>query len=223
MAKKVYLSPSTQEENIGAGNFGSEEVRMNQITNVIAYHLIRHGIVVYRNDPNMSLRRVVEDSNNKDPDFHLAIHSNAGGGRGSEVFCYQAGQVGEQEAWNIYNELSLITPTGDRGVKQAYNYYGNGVHMYEVAYTNAVAVLVEVDFHDNINGANWIISNIEPIGIALTKGVLKGLGMSYVPLKPIVSDTLYRVMCGSFAKKENADRRVADLKKAGFQAIIMEV
>lgn len=223
MAKKVYLSPSTQEDNIGAGNYGTEELRMNQITNVVAYHLIRHGIVVYRNDPNMSLRRVVEDSNNKDPDFHLAIHSNAGGGRGCEAFCYKAGEPGESQAWNIYNELSHITPTGDRGVKQGYNYYGDGIHMYEVAYTNAIAVLVEVDFHDNIDGSTWILSNIEPIGIALAKGVLKSLGLTYLPPKTVASDTLYRVMCGSFAKKENADNRVADLKKAGFESIIMEV
>jgi N-acetylmuramoyl-L-alanine amidase len=223
MAKTVYLSPSTQEDNIGAGNYGTEEIRMNQITNVVAYHLTRHGIVVYRNDPNMSLRRVVEDSNNKDVDFHLAIHSNAGGGRGCEVFCYKAGEAGETEAWKIYNELSAITPTADRGVKQGYNYYGDGIHMYEVSYTDAIAVLVEVEFHDNVIGANWISSNIEPIGIALAKGVLSSLGMSYVPLSPPTSNTFYRVMCGSFAKRENAEKRVEELKKSGYESTIMEV
>jgi N-acetylmuramoyl-L-alanine amidase len=223
MAKKVYLSPSTQEDNIGAGNYGTEEIRMNQITDVVAYHLTRLGIVVYRNDPHMTLRRVVEDSNNKDVDFHLAIHSNAGGGRGCEVFCYKAGEAGEAEAWKIYHELSAITPTADRGVKQGYNYYGDGIHMYEVAYTNAIAVLVEVEFHDNVGGATWIVNNIEQIGIALAKGVLSSLGMSYVPLSPPTSKTFYRVMCGSFAKRENAEKRVEELKKAGFESTIMEV
>jgi N-acetylmuramoyl-L-alanine amidase len=225
MAKTVYLSPSTQDDNIGKGNYGTEEIRMNQITNVIAYHLNRHGVVVYRNNPSMSLRQVVEDSNNKNPDFHFAIHSNAGGGRGCEVFCYKAGEDGEAQAWGIYNELSLITPTGDRGVKQGFNFYGNGVHMYEVAYTNAIAALVEIAFHDNLDDANWIISNIEPIGIALAKGVLKALGISYVNPNPTppTSKKLYRVMCGSYGIKENAEKRVAELKKLGIEAVIMEV
>lgn len=218
MAKVVYLSPSTQDDNVGKGNYGTEEIRMNQVANVVAWHLNRHGVVVYRNNPSMSLRQVVEDSNNKNPDIHFAIHSNAGGGRGCEVFCYKAGQVGEQLAWDIYNELAPITPTGDRGVKQGFNFYGQGVHMYEVAYTSAPAALVEIDFHDNIDGANFIINNLENIGIALTKGLLKNMGITYAPYQ---SNILYRVMCGSFKDKVNAEKRVEELKKAGFEAVIM--
>jgi len=99
----------------------------------------------------------------------------------------------------------------------------DGIHMYEVAYTNAIAVLVEVEFHDNVNGATWIVNNIEQIGIALAKGVLSSLGISYVHLSPPTSKTFYRVMCGSFAKRENAEKRVEELKKAGFESTIMEV
>ena len=29
--KSIYLSPSTQENNVGAGSYGTEEQRMNQI------------------------------------------------------------------------------------------------------------------------------------------------------------------------------------------------
>jgi N-acetylmuramoyl-L-alanine amidase len=218
---KIYLSPSTQGDNVGAGNYGTERDRMNQITNVVSYVLSKHGIEVYRNNPNMSLREVVADSNSKNVDIHFAIHSNAGGGRGCEVFCYKAGVEGEGLAWQIYNNLSPITPTGDRGVKQGYNYYGNGVHMYEVAYTTAVAVLVEIAFHDNQDDANWIINNIEPIGIALAKGVLAHVGIPYQEPQQPPSNTLYRVMCGSFKDKNNAEKRVAELKKAGFEAVIM--
>ena len=76
MAKIVYLSPSTQENNKGVGSYGTEEKRMNEISDVVEKVLKAHGIKVYRNKPSMSLSQVVMDSNSKKPDIHFAIHSN---------------------------------------------------------------------------------------------------------------------------------------------------
>ena len=53
--KVVFLSPSAQEYNIGLGNFGSEEYRMNRIADIIEKRLIDDGYVVYRNNPNETL------------------------------------------------------------------------------------------------------------------------------------------------------------------------
>jgi len=220
MSRIVYLSPSTQGDNIGVGNYGSERDRMNLVCNVTERVLKAHGITVYRNNPNMTLGQVVADSNSKNPDVHFAIHSNAGGGRGCETYCYKFGTVGENLARYVYNYLSAITPTTDRGVHQGFNFYGPGVSMYELAYTNAPAALVEVAFHDNVDDANWIINNIEAIGIALTKGVLQYLGIPYV-VQPQPSNTLYRVMAGSFKDKSNAEKQVQKLKRYGFEAVIM--
>jgi N-acetylmuramoyl-L-alanine amidase len=169
----------------------------------------------------MTLKQVVVDSNSKNPDVHFAIHSNAGGGRGCESYCYKFGAVGENLARYVYNYLSAITPATDRGVHQGFNFYGPGVSMYELAYTNAPAALVEVSFHDNVDDANWIINNIEAIGIALSKGVLQYLGIPYViPPKPN-NNTFYRVMAGSFKDKSNAEKQVQKLKSYGFDAVIM--
>ena len=41
--KVVFLSPSAQEYNIGLGNFGSEEYRMNRIVDIIEKRLIDDG------------------------------------------------------------------------------------------------------------------------------------------------------------------------------------
>ena len=176
----IYLSPSTQENNKGAGNYGTEEKRMNEIADITEKELKRHGVTVYRNSPNMSLTQVVADSNSKKPDLHFAIHSNAGGGRGCEVFCYKFGSTGEAFAKSIYNNLSALTPTKDRGVFQGYNYYGTGKHMYEVTYTNCPSALVEVDFHDSADGAKWIIDNIERIGVLFAKCILIYFNIPYI-------------------------------------------
>ena len=189
MAFKIYLSPSTQQDNKGAGIYGTEESRMNQLADVVDKVLKRHGLIVFRNSPNMTLEQVVKDSNSKYPDIHFAIHSNAGGGHGCEVFCHKlgTGSNGEKLAKILYNKISVITPSSDRGVKQGKDFYGTGKHMYELAYTSSPAALIEVAYHDNLIDVNWIIGNIDRIGMELAKGVLEYAGITYVPDTVITS------------------------------------
>ncbi len=218
MNKSVYLSPSTQENNIGVGNYGTEEARMNQIADITEKELLRHGLTVFRNKPEWSLQQVVEDSNVKKPDIHFAIHSNAGGGRGCEVYCHKFGGHGEKLARAVYAKLSPLTPTEDRGVHEGCNFYGPGKHMYELAYTNAPAALVETAFHDNAGDAQWIINHIEDIGIALSKGVLEYFGIQYVlpNPKPESNAKCYRVQVGAYNIRSNAEVLLTKLKAAGF-------
>ncbi|MBP7174897.1 MAG: N-acetylmuramoyl-L-alanine amidase [Thermoclostridium sp.] len=182
MIKSVYLSPSTQEKNIGFDDYGTEEDRMNQVCDVVQEELLRHGIMVFRNRPDMTLKQVVEDSNRKEPTIHFAIHSNAHTGktRGSEVFCHRFGGEGERLARLVYEELEPLTPTKDRGVKEGLNHFGQGIPLYELANTTAPAVLMEIAFHDNPEDAKWILANIEPVGIALSKGILNYFVVPYI-------------------------------------------
>jgi len=182
--KIVYISPSTQEKNVGVGNYGTEEYRMNLVADVTCSELIRHGVKVYRNKQEMSLSQVVVDSDKHSVDLHQAIHSNAykGTARGCSIYCHKFGGVGEKLARNVYAELEPLTPTKDRGVHEGYNHYGPGKPMYELAQTNAPAALVEVAFHDNTLDAEWIMMHIELIGIGIAKGILKTLGIKYIPL-----------------------------------------
>ena len=179
----IYLSPSTQENNIGALDYGTEEMRMNELTNLIEPVLRGYELIVYRNKPEMSLKQAVADSNSKNPDVHFAIHSNAynGKARGAEVFCHKFGGEGEKLARAIYNEVSALTPTGDRGVKEGYNFFGPGKPLYELAYTNAPAALVEVAFHDQPDDAKWIMNNMSEIAWGIVRGILNYFGISEKP------------------------------------------
>lgn len=177
MSKSVYLSPSTQEGNIGHRDYGTEEKRMNEVCDVTQKYLLRHGITVYRSRPDMTLKQVVADSNSKDPTIHFAIHSNAfdANTRGSTIFCHRFGGEGERLARLVYAELEPLTPTKDRGVKESKDHYGLSKPLYELSATAAPAALVEIAFHDQADDAKWILENIEPIGIAIAKGILKYL------------------------------------------------
>ena len=193
-SKTVYLSPSTQEKNIGVGDYGTEEFRCNLIADVTQQILSNHGVSVIRNKPSMTLSQVVADSNSYDINLHQAIHTNAYNekARGCETFCYKLSSTdGYKLAQCVYKYVSAITPTEDRGIKQAYDFYGTGSHMYEPVYTKAVANLVEVAFHDNVDDAKWIIENISNIGVAIAKGDLEYLGIAYVDNTEInIAETL---------------------------------
>lgn len=173
--KSVYLSPSLQYNNEGVGNYGIEAVRMREIAVLMKPYLESKGVKVYISNQNMTLTEAVKDSNSKKPDVHFAIHSNAGGGgraRGAEVYCFKEGTEGEKLAKAIYNKLSSITPTEDRGVKYSQI-------LYEIKTTIAPAALAEIAFHDNIDDAKWIVNNTNLIATTLSNGILDYLGIKY--------------------------------------------
>lgn len=183
MAVDVYLSPSVQEWNIGYGNYGNEQDRMNMVADVVEYELLRNGLTVARNMPSQTLTQVVADSNAKSPAVHVAIHSNAsanGNARGPEVYVHRFGGDAERLARDIYAQLLDISETDGFGVKEGYTAF-NGSGYYELRRTRAPAVLIEVAFHDNPQDAQFIIDNIYEIGVAIAKGILEYFGVPYTP------------------------------------------
>lgn len=168
MEKKViYLSPSTQESNIGVSNYGSEEEMMNKITDELETILENTGkYIVYRNDPSMDLSSIIAQSNRINPDIHVAIHSNAGGGTGPEIFAYKPNIKADDLAKDIYYAILRVyyNKAAGRGVK-----YNSEIR--ELRETKAPAVMLEVAFHDNVKDANWIKNNTYVIAQAIADGI----------------------------------------------------
>lgn len=166
----IYLSPSTQEFNpfITEGN---EEYWMNQVADAMIPYLRQFGIDYYRNTPEMTAGSSLRDSNARNVDFHLAIHSNASGpgqegrNRGVIVFYYPGSTEGQRmadilvqnfrEIYPLPNQVSAVTTTS----------------LGEVSRTNAPSVLIEVAYHDNVEDANWITNNIDAIARAIADSV----------------------------------------------------
>ena len=176
----VYISPSLQEWNVGYGDYGTEEERMNLIADVLEYELRRHGVTTARNEPSMSLAEAVRDSNSQQPRLHVALHSNASQGqaRGAEVYTHRFGGEGEQLALRVYEKIEDVAPTEGLGVKEGAGTFG-GQGMYELKRTIAPAILIEYAFHDNPEDAQFIIDNIYELGNATARGVLEQLGVTY--------------------------------------------
>lgn len=225
MAYKVYVSPSTQEHNVGAGNYGTEEYQMNLIADILVPRLQEHGFIVKRNRPEMTLNQVIADSNTWGPDIHVAIHSNAANGkaRGCEIWVYKKGYEAEKLAKCIYKYLELLTPTADRDIKESQQ-------LKETRETKSPAVIIETAFHDNPDDAKWITENREAIAEAILHGICDYFKVKYQPPKPTPKpvsnsdvapgDKLYKVQVGAFKNKSNAEAMLERLKKAGFDGFI---
>ena len=211
---KVYLSPSTQFDNIYSGVDTNEGDICEKIGLAAEKALKRCGFTVKRGTRNSDMSQRVDESNKWGADVHIPIHTNAGGGEGTEVFVYP-GFADNKYAKGIYTSVAAVSIGKDRGIKE-----NSG--MYELSATTAMAVYVECEFHDT-NGA-WIVNNIDRIGEAIAKGCCKAEGRTYVPENVPEnvpsSEIKYIVQAGAFAKKANAERLVNDLHKAGFDAFI---
>lgn len=155
----VFLSPSDQLGNTYAFGDTNEAVVCQQISNLLEDKLNQLGVLV-DSDPNMY--NAVDRSNKIRPDLHLAIHTNASPGhnvRGVRVFYYPGSQYGKTYAEQFFRALSSLYE-GSHALKE-YSV------LYELRKTVSPAVYLELDFHDNVDGAKWLINNKELIAVTL--------------------------------------------------------
>ena len=162
----IYINPSVQYENLYANNLGNEGYYMNQIS-IILTKLLKENtnIDVYSNNdmPGKSLSKSVRESNSLDVDYHLALHSNAGGGVGSEGWYTKSSYKFTK---SIIDSLQDVLPYKTRGLKDGQK------TLYELKATDSSASLIEILFHDDANQALFIINNQEEIAYAIYEGII---------------------------------------------------
>ena len=176
---RVFLSPSTQEWNPYNGG-GNEEQYMNLIADRMEPFLRASGISFVRNDPDRNVGGAIEDSNAQEFEVHLALHSNAapeslaGMLRGIDVYYSPYSTWSEKLAVIIANNFKSIYPLPNltRAVQTT--------TLAEVNRTRAVAVLVEIGYHDNAEDANWIRGNLDSIAANLVESLCDYFGLPFV-------------------------------------------
>lgn len=146
---------------------------MNLLADKMVPYLDASGIRYARNTPDMTAASSIVASNAGDYDLHLALHSNAGGGaqagkvRGTIVFYYPGSTEGKRAAELVADGIKTVYPNPNLVQTQGTTTLG------EVARVNAPSILVELAFHDNLEDALWIKSNLDEVArvivLALTE------------------------------------------------------
>ncbi len=149
---KIYLNPSVQVNNIYYCKTISEAESMNIVSKKIYEKLINEPqFEVYQNDRMLKLSDSVKEINSLNIDYHLALHTNAGGGSGSECYYYKNSTFAQLILKNVTN----VHAYPNRGIK-------NGSHLYELKNSKAKNnALIEFLFHDNKNESQFIKNNYD--------------------------------------------------------------
>lgn len=217
---KVFLSAGHGGSDPGAVAFGLQEKNINLQTMLACKdELERHGVTVIcsrATDENDPVSQEVKEANASGADLVVSFHANAGGGDGFEAFCNPSNAAGARLAQMAEKEVVAIGQNS-RGVK-------NGMHLYFIKNTKATAVLFESFFVDNDrdNDIGDTIEEQKKFGVAYAKAILAYCGITYKEKTGSVDkQILYRVQCGAFKNKENAEVLKERLHAAGYSAFVV--
>ncbi|MDE7243144.1 MAG: N-acetylmuramoyl-L-alanine amidase [Oscillospiraceae bacterium] len=159
----IFLSPSTQENNLYVTGTGSEEYWMNRLADEMIPYLKSCGIRYTRNTPEMTAGSSIRQANEGWYDFYLALHSNAaapenyGNVRGIIAFYYPTSTQGQRAAQIFVNNLRTAYPQPDKVVTRSTTALG------EVRDSKFPAVLLELGYHDNVEDARWVETHLVDI------------------------------------------------------------
>ena len=227
--KKVFLAVGHGGNDSGATGNGFKEKDLNlSIATACMNVLFDHGIEVKMSrykDENDPLEERVSECNSFAPDLALDIHNNAGGGDGAECFYHYKGGTGKTLASNIISEIVSIGQNS-RGIKTKLNSQGKDYYGF-IRNTKAPAVIVECAFIDNATDIQIIDTDAEQkqMGIAIAKGVLKTLGIEYIPeTKPETKpdNIAYRLEV-AFTNHDDASNLQNKLIKDGFKTVLVTI
>ena len=176
MAKKIYLSPSNQNSNTYATGNTNEMEQCNRIADYAKKALERCGFSVKKAPKGQNMNTSISESNSWGADLHIPIHTNAGGGKGTEVFIYSNSGENKKAGNAVYKRLVEVNATKTARYIGTYRYGGT---LAEIQNTTAIAVYCECEFHDNKTYAKYIIDNAKKFGEAICKGVCDYYGVTY--------------------------------------------
>lgn len=218
MAKKIYISPSSQTENKYVIGNTNEAAQCRKIAVKTVEALERCGFEAKTNTTEgKTMYDRVRESDAWGADAHIPIHTNAFDGKvaGFRGFYYKAGGAGHKLVAAIEDTVAPITPGTSDGLSAQ-------PKLYEVYSSNAPCAYLELGFHDNKEEAQYIIDHTVELAEAICKGVCKYYGVEYVAPKVNTQGVkLYRVQTGAFTNYDNAKALMNKLKAAGFEAFIV--
>ena len=175
---------------------------------------------------DVALETRTNKANSFDADIYISVHHNAGvnGGSGGGIIAviYKKASSASEE-WQKALYSCLIKYTGLAGNRSEPM---PKLNLHEVRESKMPAVLLELGFMDSKTDVPVILSEdyadkcaTAIVEVLATKGKLQ----KKTTTQTANSGKLYRVQVGAYKEKTNAVNMQAKLKKAGYDAIIVEV
>ena len=215
---KILISSGHTSKGKGIGAIGyineSEENRV--LSKVVAEYLKLAGHEVDYHEVNESNNHVSEQiaaANSKSYDLVAQIHFNAhkttDSAMGTETL--YASNNGKAYAEKVNAKLSTVFK--NRGVKSR-------TDLSWLSKTKATSILVEVCFVDSKYDTDTYKVNKDLVGKLIAEGIH---GADIKASNTETTDIFYRVVAGSYSKRENAEAQVELLKSKGINSVFIDV
>ena len=201
----------------GASGILNEVTEDRKVKDAVIKYLKQLGHQVYDVTPPDSIATVsgdlahgVNEANRLKVDIFASIHFNAfnGTANGTEVCVYSPHDYAQRVVDNL--------------TKLGFKYRGQKTrtNLYELKNTSMKAMIVEVCFVDSTTDAE-IYKRVghDAVGKAIAEGIVNQKIPAPAPA-PSNPTGYYRVVCGSFQNKNDATKRQAELKAAGFDSFL---
>ena len=200
-------------QGVGSGAIGyiNESKENRELSNIVVKYLklAGHNVDYYEiNEANDYLQKQVAKANSKDYDLVVQIHFNAykntTNEMGTEVlYLSDSGKV-----WAEKINAKLSTVFKNRGVKKR-------TDLYWLNNTKPIACLIEVCFVDSKADADKYLANKNKAGKLIAEAINRG------EIKE--EEIFYRVIAGSYSKRENADQQLKLLNDKGIKGGFIDV
>lgn len=166
---KVFINPGHAPNGVpdpgACGRFENKLVKESDIVSAVGFlvsqYLKEAGVEVmtFQND---SLSKICYKANLWSADLFVSIHVNAGGGHGTETYCYDLGGKSYWLAGCIQRQIVKSCDMIDRGVKE-----GN---FYVLRETSMAAALCELGFVDT-DDVEKLVTMQDEFARAIARGI----------------------------------------------------
>lgn len=199
----------------------------------LKYYLERLGFTVLqtRADQKKDLGVVQRGQASKGCDLLLSIHSNAVGSSVNESIDYPVAYVPlNGSATTLGKQLAECVEKmmGTKQKAQVQTRKGSNGDYYGIirgaTSVGVPCIILEHSFHTNTKATQWLLNddNLQGMAKAEAEIIASYFGLYKATDTPQIKKAKYSVQVGAFSSKSLADAMVTDLKRAGFDAFVVE-
>ena len=207
----ICAGHTTKGKGTGAVGYINESQENRTLSNIVVKYLklAGHTVDYYEiNEANDYLQKQVAKANSKNYDLVVQIHFNANKTTDKEMgtetlYLSESGKV-----WAEKINAKLSTVFKNRGVKKR-------TDLYWLNNTKSIACLIEVCFVDSKADTDKYLANKNKVGKLIAEAIHRS------EIKE--EEVFYRVVCGSYSKRENAIAQIELLKSKGINNAFIDV
>ena len=211
----ICAGHTTKGKGIGAVGYINESQENRSLSNIVVKYLklAGHTVDYYEiNEANDYLAKQVEKANSKDYDLVVQIHFNAYKNTtdemGTEVlYLSESGKV-----WAEKINAKLSTVFKNRGVKKR-------TDLFWLNSTKSISCLIEVCFVDSKADTDKYLANKNKVG----KLIAEAIHRREIEEVKEASEVFYRVIAGSYSKRENAEQQLKLLNDKGIKGGFIDI